>query len=167
MEVSSVPDGWLDTEQYMDAARQPVPDNQEILVEPLPDGDVLIKPSILFVDLHEMVDAPDVQHATWRHVEDILERMGTPSPCDTSPARVASFPPPGAVARDDREAAAATVEIELGAAQVLTAYVVRVPRARVDIVLSAVLRTGSGAPVLDLAGVCSSLAVIDWGLFVT
>ncbi|KAJ1618757.1 hypothetical protein T492DRAFT_1090423, partial [Pavlovales sp. CCMP2436] len=165
MEVGGVPALWLDTGQYMDIARRPVPDSQEVFVEPLADGDVVRrKPDIVFIDLQEMADVPTVVEAAWQHVEDILDRMEE-APAQRDAFTVAPAPTPRAVARDDPGAAAAAVEIPFGASQRLTVCVVRVPRASVDIVLSRVRGAGDEASQLDLSAVCASLRVLDWGLF--
>lgn len=164
MDVGCVPEDWLDTEQYMDVARQPVPDNQEILVEPLADGDTKRKPVMLFVDLQEMLDAPDVKQATWQHVEDIVERMGEPA-LQSAAGQVAIIPSPSAVEREDGESASAFVEVLFGTEHKLTVFLVRVPRADVDIIFSAVTRRECDFSGPDMPAICNSLRVLDWGLF--
>lgn len=164
MDVGCVPEDWLDTEQYMDIARQPVPDNQEILVEPLADSDTKRKPVMLFVDLQEMLDVPDLKQATLQHVDDILERMGE-RVLQSAAARVELVPSPRAVEREDNQSASAFVEVLLGAELKLTMFLVRVPRADVDIVLSTVIRRDCDASGPDMHAICNSLRVVDWGLF--
>lgn len=166
MQVGCIPDAWLSTEQYMDIARQPVPDHQEVMVEPPADDDASAarRPEMLFVDLQELLDGYDLEEATRQHVDDVLERMGE----DTEQARaldVASFSTPIALAREDGEAASTRAQARVGAGHTLVVFVVRVPRAQLDIVLSHVSARDSRQPRLDMLAICSSLCVLDWGLF--
>jgi hypothetical protein len=88
-----VPSAWLDTEQYMDVIRRPVPDNQEIFVAPPPrvgagasaigpDG---ARPLALFVDI---LEAPwdaclDISAAPRFHACELLRRDGRAAEADT------------------------------------------------------------------------------------
>lgn len=165
LRLKGVPDAWLDTEQYMDIAHQPVPDNQELFVEPLADGDFRRKPVILFVDLQEALPG-SLDEKVRAHVEDLLERNGHPAASDRA-AQVAVSPAarPGALVEHDAQAAMASAQAALGGTELLTIVVISVPRARSDIVLSAVTHSDREIQELDVLAIASSLQVLDWELF--
>jgi hypothetical protein len=50
-----VPEHWLDTEAFMDLAHRPVPDNQEIFLEPVDESCKHRQPTTLFIDILEVV----------------------------------------------------------------------------------------------------------------
>jgi hypothetical protein len=162
--VKGVPDSWLDTEQYMDIAHQPVPDNQELFVEPLADGDFRRKPVILFIDLQEAVTG-SIDDKVRGHVEDLLERNGHPAARERA-AQIAISPArPGAIVEDDETAAVAFAREALSDTELLTVVVISVPRAQTDIVLSAISHSDREIQELDVHTIAASLRILDWELF--
>jgi hypothetical protein len=162
MTIGCVPESWLDTEQYMDIAHQPVPDNQELLVEPLLDGATRQKPVIVFVDLQEEVEG-SFDDKVKSHVEDILDRLGHPQARERATQARAEPVQASALAEDDPKVVAGCVCEALSSTELLTVVVISVPRAHTDIVLSAVSR--SDRECLDVRAAASSLRVLDWSLF--
>lgn len=160
--MAGVPSTWLGTDEYMDIARQPVPDNQEVLIEP-PSAEAPARPATLFIDLTEPAGA-DATSAVLEHLKDILDRMeaGEP-PAGLEPSRLT---PPPRVLQDDPSAVASVVDIDLApTGPQLTICVVHVPRAQVDVVLTAIGAPPTRGGVLDARTVCASLYIADWGLF--
>jgi hypothetical protein len=82
-----VPEGWLDTEAFMDIIKRPVPDNQEIFVAPR--GGEEDKPLSIFIDVLEAATeaCPLMTHAPWFHAGECLRR-------DERSAEADALPPP-------------------------------------------------------------------------
>lgn len=73
-------DGWLDTEEFMDIIKRPVPDNQEIFVAPSTEEQTQNpnspKPIVLFVDVLEaaMEECSNSEELATFHAIELLKR---------------------------------------------------------------------------------------------
>ena len=166
-----IPEGWLDTEEFMEMVQRPVPDNQEIFVAPASaDGKEASKPLSLFIDVLESADGdcPDMAEAPRFHGIEILKRDERAAEAE-SLSRAAAFPvelPPAVIAGggDGIDTKAAVFEEAM-----LEVCVVRIPAHETDLVFSLHGRVGnsneSEASCPPLAALVATLSVENWGLF--
>ena len=162
----NVPDGWLDTEQFMDIIKRPVPDNQEIFVAPASPGSDA-RPVALFIDVLEAATdkCPDMASAPHFHALEVLRRDERDAEADglVMAAEAVPLQLPAAVQAGGGKGAAATWSSF--ASCDLDVCVVRIPSFTTDIVLSLHGRASSAEDCPELPAIVSTLQVIEWGLF--
>lgn len=184
--LAGIPTDWLDTDAFMDIARRPVPDNQEIIIEPLKRypamesevgaeaGRAAAGANVVFVDLMEGSDDGQEKeeanidmvvggrHRVLDHLDDVALRMGLHVDARSITAEEGTVP--AKIASAEAKATTSRVRVALSAERELAMMCTHIPRASVDIVLTFVL-DAQGRTLVDADAVHAALEVADWGLF--
>jgi len=162
------PRDWLDTDAFMYIIRRPVPDNQEVFVEPQgakDENSLESKPVALFVDILEAVDGVPKEKLPHFHAQEILKRDGRDAEASSLELSEASVVEVGGIGADRR----VTVTMAVFEGCDIEIAVVCLPAVSSQVIISmhgrirALERSCTSVP--GVGAVAQTLQIHDWGLF--